>query len=757
MRFESFLSMRYIKSQKRHSALTICSIAIAVALMTIIFTAYSTYKGIMYDEASLNAPYHMAFCHITEEEADEIKNLKSIKSSDAMQNKDGTYTLSVYFKKKGMGDTLEFTQQLTNILNISDYKMNSSSRYVSIDGTMPSLEKIDKFTIIWNDKLIYYDLVTDSAVYATLSTICLLFIGAVIFALMLRFIIDTAFEISSKEREKQFGILQSVGAEPKQIVRIITFEGIFLSVIGVPIGLLLGIGITFSAFCFLISSGNLDVFFTAETAEKVLHFHINPLMLLISALTGLGWVLLSAYGTGMRIIKMSPVEAISNRGKKVKKVSKHSLLGLIFGWTGKLASRNSKRQKKRFVITILSLTLSFAIFAGASCVIDVYSDSMNAIYGAESGGYDFGIDIKMHTWQPLEFCAPYNKIQSCGLFKDIDMSLWGNSLQMHDCSEIDVISILYLNEQAYNYYFNGKPPVSYDELNQSNKYLLAQYEDYGLHGIDKISGKITERTAQKNQKVSSELPPKVNSVLVDHTFNILDCVVIPKNESEWIFQITEFENTKKSASIIAPIECYIARDHKLYGNTALGNDIFSCNIADGVTYQEAVEYLKGSDEFTIYLDNYNLMENQRSFTAILKLGINVVIVLLILVAIVNMVNIISTGIINRKSELSSLQCIGMTEGQLYRMIFIESVQYTLFAAIAASILCILAIWATKQFLIGVQILSPEYVGELIDYKKPIMKIAAESVFGLIVALLSGIIPLRTMQKDSLVERIRSVE
>ena len=49
MKFESLLARRYIFSQKRHSLLTICSIMIAVALMTMLFSTFTTALGITRD------------------------------------------------------------------------------------------------------------------------------------------------------------------------------------------------------------------------------------------------------------------------------------------------------------------------------------------------------------------------------------------------------------------------------------------------------------------------------------------------------------------------------------------------------------------------------------------------------------------------------------------------------------------------------------------------------------------------------------
>ena len=44
------------------------------------------------------------------------------------------------------------------------------------------------------------------------------------------------------ERTKQFGLLSSVGATKKQLRRMVTFEALTVSAIGIPLGILVGIG-----------------------------------------------------------------------------------------------------------------------------------------------------------------------------------------------------------------------------------------------------------------------------------------------------------------------------------------------------------------------------------------------------------------------------------------------------------------------------------------------------------------------------------
>lgn len=54
-------------------------------------------------------------------------------------------------------------------------------------------------------------------------------------------LIYNAFTISLGERTQQFGILMSVGATEKQLRHAVVFEGLVISLIGIPLGTFVGI------------------------------------------------------------------------------------------------------------------------------------------------------------------------------------------------------------------------------------------------------------------------------------------------------------------------------------------------------------------------------------------------------------------------------------------------------------------------------------------------------------------------------------
>lgn len=63
------------------------------------------------------------------------------------------------------------------------------------------------------------------------------------------FLIYNSFQISLSKRMQQFGLLASVGATEKQLRSSVRFEGLCLSAVGIPLGILAGIGRA-QGFCF---------------------------------------------------------------------------------------------------------------------------------------------------------------------------------------------------------------------------------------------------------------------------------------------------------------------------------------------------------------------------------------------------------------------------------------------------------------------------------------------------------------------------
>ena len=228
MQFEGMLALKYIKSQKRHSTLTVVSIIAALAMMTVLMTCFTTLQNCLSARERDVRPYHIEFYDVTKEQADKIEKYDHVVSvvrsgESTVEFEDGS-TMTVYTARvtleKGIGGIDTYYNNLCKTAGIDDFYQGTEGGYQGH----------------FNRKLLDYDMIDDEAYYNKIISYAGYSIYLLVLALILRLVIDTAFEVSSKERERQFGVLQSVGATPQQIRGIIVREGLLLGIIGVPVG-----------------------------------------------------------------------------------------------------------------------------------------------------------------------------------------------------------------------------------------------------------------------------------------------------------------------------------------------------------------------------------------------------------------------------------------------------------------------------------------------------------------------------------------
>jgi len=777
MRYESLLASRYIKAQKRQSVFTCVSIIAAAAVITMVFILYSVCMNCLENGAYSKAPYHLVFSELTEEQGEAMADFAEVRSLQLSRTPDGV-SASVLFGSD-IGDREIWLMNAAR--KIGAFDKYERSKYNSMHGAYE-----------WNDTLMKMDGVYDGAHLVRLRIFCIFFIFAVLIAFALRLIIDTAFEVSSKERERHYGVLQSIGATPEQIVRIITYEGLRLCVIAVPFGLIAGIGFAYLMYHVLLRAGLADLFQSMTAAKLSLPFSVEPKMLLVAAAVSTVWVFLSAYGVGMRIIKKTPMEAIITRTDKVEKVRKRTLSGMLFGISGSIASRSARRQKKRFAVTVLTLTVSITMFALFSTLTETVERSVNGYIKAEMFGFSEdapNMDFRLEIGNPekgISYAEAEQALRDSGLFEHIAVERY------ETVQASGTVHVLYVNREAYARYFGADVPVSYDELVSSGGYIYnADCKDYELYAAQLQSGslpvsstyiRLPEDADAENMSSRDLLQYEkyAESEKREHTLDILGAVS-PKNAN-----FMQYVNNNLFW-LIGAIETHEKIGAEwfggIYGNA---NAVLSFAGSSGEGYQyNAADHKKAQDWFgehtdllfmaslnpddpdSWYDDYYGVKWKTHSILTALRAGVLMLNLLLALAALINLLNIISTGIANRRSELASLQCVGMTDKQLDRMAIIECLQFAGAAAIISVLICAIVIFSAETVLTA--LINNSFVDESKETRKmlmelvridriaPFIRIGFSALAAFAAGAVTSFIMVRIQNKDSLSDQIRGSE
>lgn len=174
------------------------------------------------------------------------------------------------------------------------------------------------------------------------------FLALVIFTGYL--IIYNIFQISVTGDIRFYGLLKTIGVTPRQLKRIIRQQALFLCIVGIPVGLLLGYGVGASLTPVVMARTTFGVGVSTVST--------SPLIFFASALFALITVLLSCSRPGKIASKVSPVEA-TKYTEIVKSKKKHRTTRGAKVY--QMAFANLGRNKRKTVLVVISLSLSVVL------------------------------------------------------------------------------------------------------------------------------------------------------------------------------------------------------------------------------------------------------------------------------------------------------------------------------------------------------------------------------------------------------------
>ncbi len=226
------------------------------------------------------------------------------------------------------------------------------------------------------------------------------------------FLIYNSFNISLNERTRQFGILSSVGATARQLRNSVLFEGLCIGVVGIPIGIIVGIGSI--GLVIPIIAGN---FRNIIPSNVPLTLSVSVPAIVAAAAVSLVTILISAYIPARKAANTPVMESIRQTGEvktESKAVKTSKLAQRIYGLEGTLALKNFKRNKKRYRSIVLSLVLSVVLFVSGNA----FGTTLKRL--AERSIMDFDYDI-VFTTQDMDdskMFPLYNKLKTAeGVYK----------------------------------------------------------------------------------------------------------------------------------------------------------------------------------------------------------------------------------------------------------------------------------------------------------------------------------------------------
>lgn len=209
---------------------------------------------------------------------------------------------------------------------------------------------------------------------------------SIIIILMSVIVISNGFRVSASERAAQFGILKSAGATKHQIFTTVMYESILLSIVGIPIGIILGLILTFigvqAANHLLYDLNNLTQIMIQELSILV-NFVIAWQAIVIAVIMSFVTVLISALKPAIKASRTTAIDSIRGAGEievEAKQVRTSPIISKLFGFEGVLAAKSLKRSKRNFRTSVISLTIAVVLFITASGIGGTLRQMENLIF-----------------------------------------------------------------------------------------------------------------------------------------------------------------------------------------------------------------------------------------------------------------------------------------------------------------------------------------------------------------------------------------
>lgn len=279
--------------------------------------------------------------------------------------REGKYDVSLRFTKWGLARQEEVTAGLLGIsteLYQSKVKHYYDIRSQRGDG-IPV--RVDKY--VQNDVLVNLDGI--SPFHPTMLTVWGIAFAEIVFLLFVLagvFCINNSFDISITERIRFYGMISSVGTTKRQRRTLVWMEAFVIGVIGIPLGILLGVGLSLA----LIVVINFILKTYVASIRFVMIFRLAWWAILIAVLQSVFMIALSAMEAASRASKISPIEAIRlssvTDGMKMRRTSK--LVKNVLGVSGEIAWRSFRRGRVKYRATIVSIAVSVAMVLGMNFI-----------------------------------------------------------------------------------------------------------------------------------------------------------------------------------------------------------------------------------------------------------------------------------------------------------------------------------------------------------------------------------------------------
>lgn len=440
-------------------------------------------------------------------------------------------------------------------------------------------------------------------------------------------------------RTEFFGMLRCIGATPKQIIRLVHKEALYLCTYAIPASILLS-AITIWILCAVLR------FLSPKYFSDMPAFAVSIPSIAAGIIIGILTVLLASRAPAKRASKASPLAAVCGSANRLTPVRKAANIFYCKIDTA-LGIHHAKESRKNFLLVVSSFALSIILFLSFSTTTDFMKHAIKALSPWSPDlsivSADNSCTINHSLAAKLQSSSSVGKVYGRMFAYDLPATVNGQSDK--------VMLISYEENQfgwAKKYLLDGSLK---DVQEQIGCGLIVSAPQYNNHSAIQTGDTVTLTIDGQDTDI------KIAGAVSECPFNTADGDIIICSEDTFR-QLTGAED-------------YTIIDIQLT-RKATDADV------------DAIRTLAGTDDTfsDLRTDNQSVLGANYSF----KLFIYGFLFLIAMVTISNIINCVAMSVESRMKQYGCLRAIGLSDRQLKKMIVAETTTYAMTGLLCGALL-----------------------------------------------------------------------
>lgn len=623
-------------------------------------------------------------------------------STAAAQAADARKESAFLIEFKPRVNVLQARQSIQSTLNVPDERVGQNEKLLAVMGQSEHKSVL--------------------SLYATAAV--LFFIVLVAGVVM----IYNTFNISVMERVRQFGLLRCIGASKRQIRSIVRREGLRIALRAVPLGLLVGILVTFACSAVL-------KFYNSDLFGEMPLFVISLPGMASGVVIGFLTVLTASFAPANKAASVSPLNAVTGSSEmRASLRPKSSFLTHLLPVEMALGVNNATARKRTLFLMSASIAISIILFLGFNVFVDFMHTAMKT-----TKPYTPDISLLSDQGLPADL---YARIGAMSGVKRAYGRMFGYVNASFDAS---------LLTQDYLDTVGGVQVLENGRFIPPEKSWLISFDANQLRWIreDLVEGTLDEAALNEGNGIVAVMITLRNSITTKPVqWHIGDKVVIdtpagPQEKTVMaILRTVPFADSALNlTTLITTEKQYI----ELTNDSTL--DVIDVQLEDA-NQEQTIREMRAmlSSDISFHDSRQKNAEVDQAFFSIAVFVYGFVVVIA-LISVLNIVSTIHTSVASKVRYLGVMRAVGMTGRQLDRMVLAEAGVYSLVGALAG---CVLGVLLQRN--LTMQSLSFANI----PWTFPWLEIVIIAVLVIVITVLSVLHPLRQIKSTGIAEVVVSL-